>query len=306
MARDFDPADHPRWPAEAPDSHGGEFRGSGPVAVAEASTAWADAVARSIARRIPTVDHIDDVDPEYRPGRWQRLTVAGRRDMYVQEMLPVAARMARKYQPDLADEDIRAQVYADAHEVVPDGATFYINGRHLVTIRGNRPVDQHVLLAELDRLIVDYPPPDDLRLGVREAAFFASPDDDEEGVTYAETVTGSATVGLSDGLFPDHLGVGSMDTGTGHKMPSAAHVTGLRYALTHEWGHVVTPKATEQVGLQAAFDVYGPYLSGYGRGKPAEAFAEAFAEWVLSRGVSGNLGVQGYAKRFGWKVPTHD
>lgn len=296
------------WPAGTPDSKGGQYASKLglPTGFTDApSSAWAEAVARSIARRIPVAETLDDVEPEYRPGRWQRLTTAARRQMYVQEMFPTIARMARKYQPDLADEDIRAQVHADSYEAVPEGAGFYMNGPHLVTVRSSRPVDHRLLLAEVDRLVVDYPPPDALRMGVREAAFFARPDDDVNGVTYGETVTGTATLGLSDSLFPDHLHAGSFDTKPGHKMPSVADVTGLRYVLTHEWGHVVTPKQTEQAALRAAFEVYGEFLSGYGQTSAAEAYAEAFAEWVLTRGQSSNAGVQGYAKRFGWKVPTH-
>jgi hypothetical protein len=144
-----------------------------------------------------------------------------------------------------------------------------------------------------------------MRLGVRPAETFARPDDREAGSTLGETLTGSATLSLSDALFPDHLGVGSFAGRRPGKMPSAADVTGLRYVLTHEWGHVVTPKETERPALRAAFEVYGEFLSEYGQTSEAEAYAEAFAEWVLTRGTTSNAGVQGYAKRFGWKVPTH-
>jgi hypothetical protein len=106
-------------------------------------------------------------------------------------------------------------------------------------------------------------------------------------------------------------------------MPISADVSKPRYALSHEWGHVSDPTAVfyrttdparESFAAPLAVNVDHTRLwrkgrtdralmSGYGADDPAEAYAEAFTEWDLTRGRTRNPLVAEYAATFGWAAP---
>jgi hypothetical protein len=74
------------------------------------------------------------------------------------------------------------------------------------------------------------------------------------------------------------------------------------YVLAHEWGHAVTDPAAK-AKLSRLRTANTDALSEYGRTKREEAFAEAFAEYVLTGGATTNTAAQAYAKAFKWPQP---
>jgi SPP1 gp7 family putative phage head morphogenesis protein len=88
------------------------------------------------------------------------------------------------------------------------------------------------------------------------------------------------------------------------KVPDST--TDIEYTVAHEWGHLremvvgasiknankTINELTERVGNQ--------YLSMYGASDPAEAYAEAWADWVLNKGKTDNPLTNAMAKEFGW------
>ena len=98
-------------------------------------------------------------------------------------------------------------------------------------------------------------------------------------------------------------------TKEGWLMPESADT--LRYTVAHEYGHAVEytlpgyePKRRahnrdwlKEMG-EAADD-----MSEYGRTSNTEAFAEAFAEWFMSRGATNNRAAQWFANELGWRFP---
>lgn len=104
-------------------------------------------------------------------------------------------------------------------------------------------------------------------------------------------------------------------------MMPVSNVIGIReYILTHEWGHLMDKKEfggisgeleRENVVTALLSQTHGEqvgtkWMSNYGNSDPAEAYAEAFTEYVVSKkiGVSPNNPlVTTMAKEFGWGKP---
>lgn len=102
-----------------------------------------------------------------------------------------------------------------------------------------------------------------------------------------------------------------MDNGTGFAsffMPTAADplVTELGYHLAHEYGHALSYQLGHTGAAHGARDRFEQDLSPYGRSDKMEGYAEAFAEYFLSAGLSDNPAAQGYAAQFGWRPPVLD
>lgn len=95
----------------------------------------------------------------------------------------------------------------------------------------------------------------------------------------------------------------------GHLMPSRINTHPLVYIPTHEYGHSHDGLQQRKVGMKvqqakktALFtqpEIKGS-LSRYGLTNIHEAYAEAFAEWALTRGKTSNVAAQTYAQVFGW------
>lgn len=93
----------------------------------------------------------------------------------------------------------------------------------------------------------------------------------------------------------------------------------LRYVITHEWAHVIDSReesveSNEKLMqyMENSLDLHSPWspfftsLSGYGiEGGEAESYAEAFAEWFLTKlrtnRETDNFAAKWYAKEYGWK-----
>jgi hypothetical protein len=93
-------------------------------------------------------------------------------------------------------------------------------------------------------------------------------------------------------------------------MPSAANVTPVQYNVAHEYGHVTAlsggelEPATRNATQIAATSVdrAAGGLSKYGAMNSNEGYAEAHAEYSLTRGTTTNAAAQTYAKVAGWKA----
>lgn len=109
------------------------------------------------------------------------------------------------------------------------------------------------------------------------------------------TLQGSRIISLNERLWtePRNNGVGNM--------PISYSTPRWLYVLTHEFGH-----ASDETILSypefLTFLQFASGLSGYGQSEPAEGYAEAFAEWVLTQGRTTNRASWAYAKRFGWRT----
>jgi hypothetical protein len=80
-------------------------------------------------------------------------------------------------------------------------------------------------------------------------------------------------------------------------MPSANFSDLLDYVVTHEWGHV---RAQED---HKHGDISTEGLSRYGKTNGNEAYAEAYAEWIVTGGKTVIKNVQELAVRFKWPKP---
>lgn len=96
------------------------------------------------------------------------------------------------------------------------------------------------------------------------------------------------------------------DRGTlGNFMPIAGSVPNWVYTITHEWGHETTPSlhvAHNVKSLELDYWLYQDDLSRYGESDPAEAYAEVFAEYVLSHGQTSNPAAREYATEYGFRT----
>lgn len=87
--------------------------------------------------------------------------------------------------------------------------------------------------------------------------------------------------------------------GAGADMPIGADVPRWLYVLAHEWGHVSDTSLGEHREWALWWDL-GYQLSAYGQTGPAEGYAEAFAEWILTQGRTSNPAARVYADRYSW------
>lgn len=95
-------------------------------------------------------------------------------------------------------------------------------------------------------------------------------------------------------------------------MPVANHVSNLYYTVVHEWAHVIDMRLRDdrnqykllmRMQSQGLLNPYGPFstsLSSYATSSEVEAFAEAFAEWHISKGHTDNFAAKWYAREYGW------
>lgn len=302
MAREFVEAEHPRWPRGSGDKSG-EFRDAMSVGTATPTTDWLLRAAEIRARRRWRQAEPGEVlDPEYRPGNW---TMMQRADRLAELTLSMQAQMQALF-PDSGPRDIEIKAARAAAEALPEGSSIVRNGPHTITVHpGPARVDMNLLIEEADRLLADYPPPDGLRLAVvpQETMIHRN--------AYAETIRGTGTIRIKQEDYWILTGrpgsVGDYNEDPDWFMPTSKDLPGLRYVLTHEWGHALDPQQPEVIAVwirAQALERRKGLLSSYGKKNAHEGYAEAFAEWVLSGGRTKNPVVKLYAREFGWRRPS--
>lgn len=83
-------------------------------------------------------------------------------------------------------------------------------------------------------------------------------------------------------------------------------ITQREWTIIHEWGHATDPDNLPGAAKNTIFNKWkdkpaGEGLSEYGSTDSWEGYAESFADWVSSRGLSPNPATQAYAERYGWR-----
>lgn len=142
------------------------------------------------------------------------------------------------------------------------------------------------------------------------------------GITGAYVIQGGKTIFINPRVANNALAEQFQASGeSGHFMDAAKSVPARHYTLAHELGHVVdnlhghtsSPGARTSSGAQlppvaqesasALAREHRDSLSRYGRKNNAEAYAEAYAQWVYG-GPGSSPVADAYARRFGWTPPT--
>ena len=132
---------------------------------------------------------------------------------------------------------------------------------------------------------------------------------------YGATERGGQMMWLKgDALMPSKPNAGE------NNMP-VANVVGVReYIITHEWGHLLDKAeygGVADIGARESLvnnilnadysESQGtPFMSGYGKTKTVEAYAESFVEYVVMKragATPSNPIVRAMAKKFGWDKP---
>lgn len=102
----------------------------------------------------------------------------------------------------------------------------------------------------------------------------------------------------------------NLEAGGTHKMPVLRTHAQRDYTLAHEWGHLISPaekagtltKQAEDAIMRISNQFPDEFTSQYSSTNFKEFYAEMFAEWYLSDGLTVNRIVQEMAKEFQWKV----
>ena len=298
MARDFDPDEHPRWPAKTPGSRGGEFRPAGSVALDDA-TPPSDRHVRGQWR-------LEPVDAE---------RIAAEADLRAHIATPEMESWRSSRSPEEIDDLVGQQLDL----MFPPGGmqwraetVVYRNGPHQIRVpasmRDRVPVEEYAEV--LDALVEAFPPDSRRVVSFREAeerdnvTVMLSGD---AAVRLASTVVGGQTMSFTSHILdPQHNGDDGLKAST--HLPMRYKVSGHIWSLVHEYGHTIYPgehhdtQPIWDAGLEAAqTDPTGTAMSEYGTfGGPHEMFAEAFAEGFLSGGQTDHVYARIFARRFGW------
>jgi len=184
------------------------------------------------------------------------------------------------------------------------GLVTYAKGDHTVKIMKPGPLVKAKvkrLFATVDELLRDAPPHPGRKVDILVGATGST----KRYRIFGTTALGSHEIVIDRGLLmknqgPDYFSpVGFM--------PAARTTDPLVYTLTHEWGHALTPlDGISLTGNRAMRRVWrnNDFAFGkYGRSSVHEGYAEAFAEWYLTRGLTTNAAAKAYAREFGWRLP---
>lgn len=189
----------------------------------------------------------------------------------------------------LTPEDQHAGLRKIAEEFVAgttdDTDLEFHNGPHIVRFTGELTEEQRqTFLGYVDQLQTAAPTGRNMHIVV-------APSKDFEVGVGGETTLSTGYMRINEQTLKEKVW---------HGMPVSNTVSSALYVLAHEWGHSFPAKedAREEHIHHEAIAAGG--MSRYGKTTPAESYAEAFAEWLLSSGRTTNKAAQSYAKRFEW------
>lgn len=274
---DWDEREHPRHPRGT--DQGGQFRLAAPMShliVATTTPGWVTKVSQRLAGY-------------HSSGSWEPIsTEQYRADLH--------AELSRDLPPEVVDE-----IFADYDWP----AAVYRAGDHVVTIQNpwlarGRGAE---ILAHLDELQRRFP--------IRQKIRFAIVPESSMRGDRGTAVPGAGAFYISEETFDDWDRKHPADYVMPVGRKGRGRVEQWRYAMTHEWGHLIDPAAVEhntvgpwktplQTRAQDMVEDWEQHLSAYGRKSWMEATAEAFAEWFLSRGGTQNPAARAYAEWLGW------
>jgi len=235
-------------------------------------------------------------DSDYQPGKWKKAD----NNVVKEEFLG----MLRDYlhRAGLSTEDVKRMV-EDERDDLPDPRAVYENGPHYLTVWSDRPIGQlrmGELFDAIDRLQTTNPSSDPLRISIRPQHEMPGPPGVAVGKAAGATIRGTGSIILSDRMIDDWNDPDLF----GNFMPVRTSVPLGEYVVTHEWGHVVDHSDEDPLAESWQNIVWqrnAKYLSIYGNTEYSEGYAEAFAEWFLTKGQTTNVAAQAYAKEYGWK-----
>lgn len=232
----------------------------------------------------------------YKPKSWSEV-VDNQEDINV--MLKSILKLVPKEQqaknevkdgPDWASKLARQWVEGDKEQ----DEVKYSNGPHRIRFSGEFARDreaQQQFLQDFDAMQQSYPTGHDMHISV------APP-------TQFETGVGGETTISTGSMFINEKYLAKNKVWAG--MPVSKNVSAAQYILAHEWGHSLSTKdeADEAHTHDHAIDAGGMTHYGTsdhaGNRAPREGYAEAFAEWSLSKGKTSNPAALVYAKKFKW------
>lgn len=255
---------------------------------ADSAGGGADEWAKALSDRI--AGNRERTQQGYQAGGWREIS-------YDEEIAVMAADMYRgglEANPDYDREELRKLCLDFAREQLPPSAhpVTLVNGPAKIHSR-----DPRVGAAELedvanlvDDLHTRFPASGRMMIGVFGDDFTMSHEHAD-----GQTVHGEAFIQLKGRVWEQSK---TSDDGF---MPAQDDHDRWEYVLAHEWGHAIDHEnALDQ--MMAQFDDHHG-LSAYGQSSPREAYAEAFAEWYLTKGHTSNAAAQFYAQKFGWGEP---
>lgn len=229
---------------------------------------------------------------QYRPGAWQQVDPA-------EHMAERKDRVVTLFISDgLRPEDAHQMADVMFAGIEPPRAV-YANGPHEVVIEADIPQSHHAVVGYIDSMMARVAPGGPIRFAIvpPTAPYFQG----EGGVaTSPQRLDGKAPWAVIHLNADAYTRPGRWDHVDWHGMPAVRKaVRGgnlWQYFLAHEYGHAMADGGTTRhLWLE-----HKDRLPPYGRGHPAEAVAEMFAEWFMSGGHSTNGLANLYAQWYRW------
>lgn len=256
---------------------------------AETAGDGADAWAQALSDRI--AGNRERTKQDYQAGDWREVP-------YDEEIATMAADMYRcglEANPDYDKEELRRLCLDFARKQLPPSAhpVTLVNGPAKIHSRDPRVGADELedVAALIDDLHARFPASGRMMIGVFGDDFNMSAETAD-----GQTIHGEAFIQVKARIWESKKG--SADG----FMPAQDDHDRWEYVLAHEWGHAIDHEnALDQ--MMAQFDDHVHGLSAYGESSPREAYAEAFAEWYLTKGRTSNAAAKHYAQKFGWGQP---
>lgn len=227
----------------------------------------------------------------------------------------------------MTDEEF-LQMHNDRLNAIRDSATQAIAVTDNVNLHIIRPiphVDQMNLTNWIRRMVEVAPPSGTVDIYVpyqsERSEDGATTRVDKNGVMTKDSILfggGNRVMTLAEGLFFDRSIKTASDankTDPNWSMPVGHHVSNLYYTFVHEWGHVVDGRSVDDNDMRlremstlnrlmytGKVDTFMQSLSTYAQSREPEAYAEAFAEWTISKGKTHNFAAKWYAREYGWHL----
>jgi hypothetical protein len=235
---------------------------------------------------------IDREQLGHQSGQWRVLTREQQRVTLAKQMFDGALDV----QPDFDKTELRRLCLEEADNQMSSGQRDDItltNGK--ATIRSSDPrvrlADLEAVAEQVDDLHARFPSQGRISIGVYPDNFPMSHEHAD-----GQTIHGEAFIQIKARVWE------SEKTAADGFMPAQDDHSRWEYVLAHEWGHAID-HASPIDQLMAQFSEGSVGLSAYGQASPREAYAEAFAEWYLTKGHTTNNAALFYAEKFDWGEP---
>lgn len=225
------------------------------------------------ANSVPTMDQ-----KTYVPGAWSLQTDNEER---IQQMMKDLAPLVPEDQRD----GLRAMAEKFLKDTTEETDREYHNGPHVINFTGSLTEEQQkIFTGYVDQMLTLAPSDRNMHIVV-------APTDKFEFGVGGETTLATGYMRINEKTLKQATWPG---------MPASADVSSALYVLAHEWGHSFPTKEDARDEHIHRESIKAGGMTRYGKSAPVESYAEAFAEWILTRGQTTNPAAQAYAKRFKW------